>query len=55
MDSYTSDLETLKALIETGAVKPVIDSEYSLDNIEGAYAKSKTGRSCGKVVVNIKK
>jgi NADPH:quinone reductase-like Zn-dependent oxidoreductase len=54
VESYTSDLETLKAFIETGAVKPVIDSEYSLDKIEGAYAQSKTGRSRGKVVVSIK-
>jgi NADPH:quinone reductase-like Zn-dependent oxidoreductase len=54
VESYTSDLETLKAFIETGAVKPVIDSEYSLDKIEAAYAQSKTGRSRGKVVVSIK-
>jgi NADPH:quinone reductase-like Zn-dependent oxidoreductase len=54
VESYTSDSETLKEFIETGAVKPVIDSEYSLDKIEDAYAKSKTGRSRGKVVVRIK-
>lgn len=53
VESYTHDLETLKHYIEAGSVKPVVDSQYSLDNIGEAYARSKTGRSRGKVVINI--
>lgn len=53
VESYTSDLEILKEFIENGSVVPIIDSVYSLDNIEEAYARNKTGRSRGKVVVQI--
>lgn len=54
VESYTRDLETLKAFIENGLVKVIIDSQYSLENINDAYAQSKSGRSRGKVVINIK-
>lgn len=54
VESYTRDLETLKNYIETGLVKVIIDSVHSLENINDAYAKSKSGRSRGKVVIKIK-
>ena len=54
VESYTHDLETLKAYIEAGSVTPVVDSQYKLENIEDAYARSKTGRCRGKVVINIR-
>ncbi|WP_269620113.1 NAD(P)-dependent alcohol dehydrogenase [Zhongshania sp. BJYM1] len=53
VESYTSDLEILKDFIESGAVTPVIDSVHQLANIEDAYIRSKTGRSRGKVVIQI--
>ena len=54
VESYTRDLETLKQYIEDGLVKSVLDSEHALADIEDAYAQSKTGRSRGKVVINIR-
>jgi NADPH:quinone reductase-like Zn-dependent oxidoreductase len=54
VESHTRDLETLRAYIEAGTVRPVVDSEYSLESIGDAYARSKTGRSRGKVVINIR-
>jgi 2-desacetyl-2-hydroxyethyl bacteriochlorophyllide A dehydrogenase len=53
VESYTSDLEILKDFIESGAVTPVIDSVHHLANIEDAYTRNKTGRSQGKVVIQI--
>ena len=52
--SNTRDLETLKQYIEAGEVTPVIDSEYALDDIDQAYARSRTGRARGKIVINVK-
>jgi D-arabinose 1-dehydrogenase-like Zn-dependent alcohol dehydrogenase len=54
VESYTKDLETLKNYIEADLVKVVIDSQHSLENINDAYNQSKSGRSRGKVVINIK-
>jgi 2-desacetyl-2-hydroxyethyl bacteriochlorophyllide A dehydrogenase len=54
VESYTHDLETLKGYIEAGRVKPIVDSQYSLENIHDAFARSKTGRCRGKVVINIR-
>lgn len=54
VESYTRDLETLKKYIEAGSVKVVIESVHSLENINDAYAQSKSGRSRGKVVITIK-
>lgn len=53
VESHTSDLEILKDFIESGAVTPVIDSIHPLANIEDAYTRNKTGRSRGKVVIQI--
>ena len=52
--SRTEDLDTLKTFIEGGLVKAVIDSAFTLDNIQQAYVQSKTGRSRGKVVILVK-
>lgn len=54
VDANPSDLATLKDYFEQGKIKPIIDSEYGLEDIEQAYARSKTGRSVGKIVINIK-
>ncbi len=54
VESYTKDLNTLKELIESDLVKPIIDSEHSLENINDAYERSRSGRSQGKVVITVK-
>jgi NADPH:quinone reductase-like Zn-dependent oxidoreductase len=53
VESYTSDLEVLKDFIESGAVTPVIDSVHQIANIEDAYTRNKTGRSRGKVIIQV--
>jgi NADPH:quinone reductase-like Zn-dependent oxidoreductase len=47
------DMETLAALAESGAWRPVIDSVYPLDEIVAAHARVDTGRKRGNVVVAI--
>ena len=53
VESHTSDLDTLRQFIEEGTLRPIIDSEFSLEHIQGAYDQSKTGRSRGKVAIVI--
>jgi alcohol dehydrogenase len=54
VNANTRDLNTLKTYIEAGKVKPIIDSEYSFDEVEQAYRRSKTGRVRGKIVIHVK-
>jgi putative PIG3 family NAD(P)H quinone oxidoreductase len=37
--------------LDTGAVKPVIDSEYALDDVEGAQARMASGEHMGKILL----
>lgn len=53
VESYREDLEELAALVESGKLTPIIDSQFPLSESEQAYARSRTGRSRGKVVINI--
>ncbi len=52
--SRNEDLDKLKTFIEGGLVNAVIDSAFTLDNIQQAYVQSQTGRSKGKVVILVK-
>lgn len=54
VNSNDGDLNILKTYIETGKVRPVIDSEYSFEQVESAYQRSKTGHARGKIVVKVK-
>ena len=47
----TTDLDTLRALIETGAVTPVIDRVIALDQVPQAMRDLTEGRARGKFVV----
>ena len=47
------DLEILSALVDEGKLRPVIDSEFDLTDIEQAYQRSRTGRCRGKVVIGV--
>ncbi len=48
------DLEALTQYIEQGHVTPLIDGQYSLNEIGQSYARSRSGRAVGKIVINIK-
>lgn len=46
-------LEEIGKLVESEALRPVIDREYPIDQLEDAIAYSKTGRARGKIVLSI--
>ena len=48
------DLELLSQWVEQGALKPVIDSEFSLEDIRAAHERSQTERAVGKIVINVR-
>ena len=52
--SKRKDLEAISNLIESGAIKPVIDSQFALNDLHRAYEKLETKRSKGKIVVQLK-
>lgn len=46
-------LRQIAKLIESGAIKPVIDNVFDLDHLRDALAYSESGRVVGKVIVEI--
>ncbi|TQC94609.1 NAD(P)-dependent alcohol dehydrogenase [Moraxellaceae bacterium AER2_44_116] len=54
VESYQDDLNTITKWIESGLVKPVIDSIFPLKDSQKAYEKSRSGRACGKIVIEVK-
>jgi alcohol dehydrogenase len=53
VESYSKDLDTLSGMVERGELRPVVDSVFSLEDAEQAYARNRTGRCRGKVVIAI--
>jgi NADPH:quinone reductase-like Zn-dependent oxidoreductase len=49
-----ADLQILVDWIEAGKLRPVIDSEFTLDEIREAHARSQTERCVGKIVINVR-
>ncbi len=47
-------LSQLAQLISDGALKPVIDRTFSIDQTQKAYAYLQTGRAKGKTVIQVK-
>ena len=47
------DIGALAGLMENGAVRPVIDKHFSLQQVPAALEYSETGRARGKIVINI--
>ncbi len=48
------DLDELAARVRDGRLRPVIDSEYSLDDIAAAHQRSESLRAVGKIVVRVR-
>ena len=53
VESWKRDLDTLSALVESGKLRPIIDSVFSLAESQQAYDRSRTGRCRGKVVIEV--
>ena len=53
MKANAKDLKRISALIKVGKVKPIIDKEFALTEIDDAYAYSRLGHSTGKIVINM--
>lgn len=53
VESYTNHLDAIRTMIEAGDVKPIIDSEFALTEIDQAYERSKSGRARGKIAINV--
>lgn len=49
-----AQLERLTALIEDGAIRPVVDRSYPFEELNEAFAYIETGRAKGKVVVTLR-
>jgi NADPH:quinone reductase-like Zn-dependent oxidoreductase len=47
------DLAYMAELIESGKVKPVIDTVYPLDQVTEAFKHYETGRARGKIIISI--
>jgi NADPH:quinone reductase-like Zn-dependent oxidoreductase len=48
-----ADMQTLRELLETGKMKPVIDRRYDLSEIADAFRYIGEGHAQGKIVVNV--
>lgn len=46
-------LRELAALVDAGALRPVIDSEFALADMKPAHLRSQTGRSQGKIAIYV--
>lgn len=53
LKSNAADLRVLDELFEKNALRVVIDGRYGLSKLEDAWARSKSGRATGKIVVAI--
>ncbi|MEG4392766.1 NAD(P)-dependent alcohol dehydrogenase [Microcoleus sp. BROC3] len=52
-NANTSDLGSLRELIESDKVEPIVDRTYSLAEVAAAHAYSETGRAIGKIAIVI--
>ena len=49
-----ADLQILVDWVDEGKLRPVIDSEFTLDEIREAHERSQTGHAIGKIVINVR-
>ncbi len=53
VQSNGKDMNTLKALLEKGEIKPHISKTFTLENMANAHKQLESGRTVGKVVVTV--
>lgn len=53
MDPSHEDLSVLKKEVEKGLLKPVIEKVYSMEEVDKAFARLRSGRVRGKLVIQI--
>lgn len=53
VQSRGEDLQSLSLLVKEGKLRPLIDREYTLEEINEAHAYSETGHARGKIVIKI--
>ena len=53
MHSDGATLREIAGLVEQGAIRPVIDTEYAMDGYKEAFEKLETGHARGKVVLKM--
>lgn len=51
--SSGEDMKSLAALLQSGAIKPTVSQRYALEQISDAHRQIETGKTRGKVVVNV--
>jgi NADPH:quinone reductase-like Zn-dependent oxidoreductase len=51
---HAADLEILSKWAQDGGLRPVIDSEYPLDEMRAAHERSQTLRARGKIVIRVR-
>ncbi len=54
MSPSGSMLTTLAGLIESGAVRPIVDSVFPLSEVQQAFEHSDAGRARGKIIIQVK-
>lgn len=47
-------LAQIGALVERGAIKPLVERSYALDDVQQALDYSLSGRARGKIVIRLK-
>lgn len=53
VQSNGSDMEVLKDMLASGAIKPHVSSKFSFDKMGEAHSQLESGRTVGKVVVTV--
>jgi len=54
MKASGDQLREIGALVDAGALRPVVDRVYPIESIEKALAHVESGRAKGKVVVRLR-
>jgi alcohol dehydrogenase len=53
LKSNAADLRVLDHLVESGQLRVVIDSRYPLTDLPSAWKRSMSGRTVGKIVIDV--